>query len=131
MGQFFQAAAGVLLTVVLCLTLNKQGKDFGILLALAACAMVIALGMRYFEPVLDFLYQLEAIGDLDSSMISILFKVVGIGIVCEIAVMICSDAGNASLGKALHILGNAVILWLSIPIFNALLELIQGILGGI
>ena len=79
----------------------------------------------------DFLRQLESLGNLNSQMVQILFKVVGIGLVSEIAAMICSDAGNASLGKSLQILGSAVILWLSIPVFQTLLELIRQIIGGL
>lgn len=131
MEPVFKAAAVVLITVILCLALDKQSKDISILLAIAACTMVIILGITYLEPVLDFLRKLEALGDLNGGMISILFKVVGIGILSEIVGMICADAGNASLGKSLHTLSTAVILWLSIPIFEALLELIQGILGEV
>lgn len=131
MEPVFKAAAAVLLTVVLCLALGKQSKDISIMLAMAVCAMVMIIGVTYLEPVLDFLRKLEALGDLNGGMVSILFKVVGIGILSEIAGMICADAGNASLGKSLHMLATAVILWLSIPIFEALLEMIQGILGEV
>lgn len=131
MEKFVQAAALVLIAVVLVLTLGKQGKDVGMLLTMAACAMVMLTGLTYLEPVMDFLIQLEDMGNLDSSMISILFKVVGIGILSEVAGMICTDSGNASLGKVLHILGTAVILWLSIPIFQVLLQLVHDILGEI
>lgn len=131
MTYFLQATALVLVAAILCLTIGKQGKDFSILLTIAVCCMVLILGAAYLEPVLDFLQNLESMGQLDSSLIDVLFKVVGIAMLSEIAVMICTDAGNASMGKALHILGTAVILWLSIPIFNALLELIGQILGEV
>lgn len=131
MTYFLQATALVLVSAILCLTIGKQGKDFSILLTIAVCCMVLILGAAYLEPVLDFLQNLESMGQLDSSLIDVLFKVVGIAMLSEIAGMICSDAGNASMGKALHILGTAVILWLSIPIFNALLELIGQILGEV
>lgn len=35
------------------------------------------------------------------------------------------------MGKVLQILGTAVILWLSIPLVNGLMDLLQQILGGI
>lgn len=131
MTAFFQAAAGVLLAAVLGLALHHQGKDFSLLLTIAVCAMVAILAATFLEPVLSFLQQLEALGDLDSSLMKILLKAAGIALVSEIAGMICTDAGSASMGKALQMLGTAVILWLSIPVFQALLELIQEILGGI
>lgn len=131
MELFLQAAAAVLLAAVLSLTLGKLGKDVGVLLTMAVCAMVMILGISYLQPVIDFLRQLEALGNLNGDMVAILFKVVGIALLSEIAGMVCADSGNASLGKALHTLATAVILWLSIPIFNALLDLIQEILGEI
>lgn len=131
MTYFFQGAATVLVAAVLCLVLDRQGKDFSVLITICVCCLLVYLGLSFLDPVLDFMEKLESLGNLDSSMISILFKIVGIGIISEVAGMICSDAGNASMGKALQILASAVILWLSIPIFNAMLELIQEILGEV
>lgn len=131
MTAFWQAAGAVLIAVILILTLGKQGKDMAVILSILVCCMVLALAASYLSPVMDFLRQLESLGDLDSDMIRILFKVVGIGIVTEVASMVCADSGNGSLGKALQMLGSAVILWLSIPVFTALLELIQKILGEV
>jgi hypothetical protein len=45
--------------------------------------------------------------------------------------MICSDAGNASLGKSVQLLGSSVVLYLALPVFRALIELVQGILEGV
>lgn len=129
MDLFFQAATGVLIASILGLVLAKQGKEFTIVLTIAVCCMVVLLCITFLEPVLDLLCQLEALGNLNGEMVRILFKVVGIGLVSEIAGMVCTDAGNGSLGKALQMLGTAVILWLSIPVFQALLELVQEILG--
>lgn len=131
MDLFWKAAAGALLAAILGLALGKQEKDMGVMLTLAVCCMIAMIAISYLEPVLDFLRQLEALGDLREDMLGILLKALGIGLVAEIAGMVCADAGNASLAKGLQMLGAAVILWLSIPIFNALLELIQEILGGI
>lgn len=131
MDLFLRAAAAVLLTVVLSLALGKQGKETASLLSIIVCCMVISIAIRYLEPVWELLEKLGSMGDLDNEMVGTLFKVVGIGILAEIAALVCNDAGNASLGKTLQLLSSAVILWLCIPIFIALLDLIQGILGGI
>ena len=131
MDLFFQSAAAVLVTSIIGLALARQGKEFTMVLTIAVCCMVVLVGISFLQPVLDLLCRLEALGQLNGEMVKILFKVIGIGLVSEIAGMICADAGNASLGKALQILGSAVILWLSIPMFQSLLELIQEILGDL
>lgn len=129
MGMFWKAAGAVLIAVVLGLALGKQEKDFSMLLTLTVCCMVMVIAVTYLEPVLDFLRELEALGDLQGDILGILLKAVGIGLVAEIAGMVCADAGNGTLGKQLQLLGSAAILYLSIPIFSALLSLIQEILG--
>ena len=130
MDQYLRAAAAVLLAVVVCLTVGKQGKDMAVILSIAVCCMVIMVAIAYLRPVMEFLEQLESVGNLDRELTGAMFKIAGIGIMTEIAALVCADSGNASLGKALQLLGAAVILWLSIPMFNALMELIQRILGA-
>jgi stage III sporulation protein AD len=129
MDVFLKCCAGVMLAVVLTLTLGNRSKDIGIVLIMGVCCLVSLAVMRYLRPVVDFLETLVAVGGLDTTLFSIMLKVVGIGLVSEIAAMICADSGNASLGKTLQILGNAVILWLALPLFSIVLELIQTILG--
>lgn len=131
MVTFLQAAAGVLVASVLGLTLAKQNKEMTTLLTIAVCCMVVVAALGFLQPVMELLHQLESMGNLNTEMVQILFKVVGIALVSEIASMICADAGNASLGKALQMLGSMVVLWLSIPAFQALLTLIQQILGDL
>ena len=62
-------------------------------------------------------------------MVEILMKSTGIGIITEIANLVCKDAGNESMGKSMQLLGTAVILYLSLPLFQTLIELLQKILG--
>lgn len=125
-----KAAAGVLISVVLCLALSKHGNDFSLLLTVAVCCMLTAVSVSYLSPVFELLYELQSVSHLDSEMLEVLFKAVGIGLLGEITGAICIDAGNASLAKALRILAAAVILCMSIPMFRSLLDLIEEILGN-
>lgn len=131
MGAFFQVTGGVLIAVILGLTLNRQGKDITLLLSMAVCCMVFVVAVSYLQPVIDFVDSLRVLGDLDENMVGVMLKAVGIGLVAEIAELICADSGNTALGKAIQMLAGAVILWLSIPIMRSLLEFVQQILEGI
>ena len=131
MDGFFQAAGAVLVAVILCLTLSAQSKSFSVLLSMGVCAMVLLLGLRYLEPVADFLSELEQLGNLSGEMVKILLKTTLIGILTEITALLCADGSNGSLAQSLRIVGSAVILWLSMPIFRGLLELVQQILEGL
>ena len=128
MAVFWKAAVAALIAVILSLALGKQEKDIGAILSMAVCCMVMVSALVYLEPVLDFLRELEEIGDLQGDFLGILMKALGIGLVAEIAATVCADVGNASLGKTLHTLGAAVILYLSLPVFRAMLDLLRRIL---
>lgn len=129
MTMVFQGGAVALLAVILGLTLDRQGRDIGLLLTMMACTMLLIAAVICLQPVVDFLRQLYALGELNGEIVGLLFKIAGIGLLTEIISLICTDAGRVSLGKALQILSGGLILWLSIPIFTLLLELIQDILG--
>ena len=131
MDIFIKSTAGVLITIVLILALSKQGKDISLLLTIAVCCMLVSTAIIYLNPVTDFLDRLQSIGQLDPETLTILMKAVGIGLLAEITGLICTDAGNASLGKALQLLATATVLWMSIPLLNELIELIDKILGAI
>ncbi len=128
MSILFKAIAGAMITVVLCLFLSKSSKDYSIVIAIAVCCLIVIAAASYLKPVFDFTDKLKHLGQLDSEALEIVIKSAGIGMVTEIAAMICDDAGNKSLSKALKILSTGVILWLSIPLLDTLIELLESVL---
>ncbi len=131
MGQFLQVSAGVTVAALLTLLLSKQGKETALLLSIAVCCMALAAVIHYLEPVFQFMGKLESLGQLDHSMVQILLKAVGVSLVAEIASLICADSGNSAMGKAVQMLGIGAVLWLSLPLLQALMELIQNMLGEV
>lgn len=131
MEIFTKTVGGILIAIILFLVLSKQGKEFSLLLTLAVCCIVSVVAVGYLEPVIAFFEKLRAVGQLDSSLLEIILRAVGIGIISEITGLICADAGNAALGKSLQMLACAVVLWMSVPLFTSLLELVEEILVSI
>lgn len=129
MDLFLKAVAAALITAVIGLVLARQGKDMFLLLTLAACAMIGAVAFTYLKSVISFLQRLTDMTQLNTDLLAVILKTVGIGLIGELVGLICSDAGNAALAKSIQILTTAVILWLSIPLFESLLDLVQAILG--
>ena len=130
MDMIIKAIAGILIASVLYQTVSKQGNDVSLLLIIVVCCMVVSEALTYFRPIISFIDKLQNIGQLNEEMIGILMKAVGIGILTEVTSLICADMGNAALGKSLQILAIATILWISLPLFNKLLDLIETVLGA-
>ena len=128
MDIYLKSTAGTLIALIMFLVLTKQSKDISVLLSVAVCCILAITALRYFEPVLGFVNRLQQISKLDSDMLLIILRSVGISLLTEIMVLVCTDAGNAALGKSLQLLSCMVVLWISIPLFTQILDLIEEIL---
>lgn len=129
MAEYIRYAALVLIGLMLSLVIGRQSKDMSLLLTLAVCTLVCLGAMEFLEPLTDFLRQVRRMGELDTEAVGILLKSTGIGLLSELAGLLCADAGENALGKALQILSSAVILWLSLPLFQQVLTLLEGVLA--
>lgn len=131
MDGMMKAAAGALITALLGIILQKQGKEYALVLVISVCAMGACLALSYIKPVIGVLEELGELAALDSEILKIMLKAVGIGLIGEISGSICADSGNASLGKMLQLLSTVVILWLSLPIVQQVMDLIGEVLKNV
>lgn len=129
MNLFWKGIAGILVASILVMTIDKWEKDLSMLLTMTVCIMAVTIGLSFFTPVISFMYKLEEIGELQQGVLSILLKISGIGIINELVCMVCRDSGNTSLAHAAKLLGTAMILSLSVPMMETLIDLIRSILG--
>ena len=131
MNEFLKIVSLVLLTVVLGLTVGKTEKDISAVLGMVSLCIAACAAVTVLEPVLDYLVELRRVFNLPDELVSTLLKAVGIALTAELSAAVCTDAGSASLGKILQILGGAVVLSLSIPMFRTLMTIIKEMTGGI
>ena len=131
MDDFWKTTALVLLTVILSLSLDKTERDISAVMGIVALCIAACAAVTILNPVMNYLVELQRLFHLPDGLISILLKAVGIALVAELSASICADAGNASLGKMLQILGGAAVLTLSVPMFRTLMTIIKEMIGGL
>lgn len=131
MERFFQTAAGIMAAVIAWIVLSKQGKEYALILSIGACCAVLMVALRFMEPVIELLSRLQEMGNLQPEWLGVMLKAVGIGLIVEMGCLICTDAGNSAMGKSLQIFGAIAVLWLSVPLINSVMDLLQQILGGV
>ena len=131
MDDFWKTTALVLLTVILSLSLDKTERDISAVMGIVALCIAACAAVTILNPVLNYLVELQRLFHLPDGLISILLKAVGIALGAELSASICADAGNASLGKMLQILGGAAVLTLSVPMFRTLMTIIKEMIGGL
>ncbi len=131
METFLQAVGLTLIGVLLALVVGKQNRDISLLLSLGICAMVCIASAGYLSSLVDLLGEIRILGGLDREFLTILLKCAGIGFLAELAGLICSDAGESAMGKAVQILANCAVIFLSLPLIRQLLELLKEVLGQV
>ena len=131
MDIFLKITAAILTAVILWINISKSNKDISVLMSLSVSAMALIAAAGLLQPVVSFIQKLLSASDIDGDLVSVILKVVGIGVVTELAVMICKDAGNETMGKTLQFVSSTTALLVSIPVFEKLLTLLDKILGTI
>ena len=131
MDVFLKASALTLTAVILCIILSSYGKNFVILVIIAVCCFMLIASVTYLKPIMEFIQKLQSKGDWDPQWLEIILKAVGLGFITEIITNVCNDSGNSALGKTLQYLSTFVILWLSLPLFTTLLEMLDNVLNAL
>ena len=129
MELYLQSIALALIAVILSLVLRSQNKALSLLLTLGICCLICISVVQFLNPVIELVRFLQDLSGISNQMLSILLKVAGISFLAELTGMICSDAGESALSKTVLFLSNAVVLWISLPLFEQLIALLQEVLG--
>ena len=131
MDIYLKVIAGVLITAIISLVLSKQCQEIALLLTICVCCLVVIVLASYLQPILDFAQRLAQLGQLNEDFLSIILKIVGVGLISQIAGLICADAGNQTLSKILQIMTSVVILSISTPLLEEIISLVELVLGDL
>lgn len=130
METVVQVSSLAVVGAILCVLVRENGKALAAVLSLAACGLVLILGLRFFSPILKVVEQLRKLSGLNGAVTAPLLKVAGIGLLTEFAGGICEDAGEKSLGMAAQLSGTVLAVYAALPLVNGVLELLEEMLGG-
>lgn len=116
--------AGAILVMI-----TKQFKpEYSIPVLLGICLFLIGYLTTGLEEVLKFVQSLQREIPINNMYIKILFKLLSIAYICQIASNICEDLGYRSISFQIETIGKVSILLLSIPIIQSLLETVEYLL---
>lgn len=128
MDVLVKAVSCGFVSLVLYAILPADRKELKVLLGVVACCAIATAVASYLRPIFDFVDKLMHLGKLNGQMIAILWKIVGIGVVTEIASVICKDMENGTLSKMMRFLSVTATLWLTLPLFQEFIDIFERIL---
>lgn len=113
---------------ILALNLKNIKSEFGILISIGACIIIFFYGSSYISEVIFELKKISDLININDVYIGLMFKIIGITYISEIASDISNDCGYSTLGKQIQIFGKISILCISIPVLSAVIETISELL---
>ena len=111
-------------TAVCALILKSHKSELAPLCVAAGGVLMILYAFDYVSESLDLLKQFTEQTGISSSVIRVIFKIIGIGYVVELTASSVKDLGFESIVDKLIMCGRIVIFLVSVPILQSLYEVI-------
>lgn len=129
--QIFQLVGIAFVTAVAVLILKGTKPELAFAVSVAGSIILLLFVFELFKDSVSIFGEIASEAGIDSSLVKILLKMVGIGYLVEFSAGILNDFGQNSVADKLVFCGKIVILVLAIPILESVLHLIKQLLGYI
>lgn len=117
-----------LISLIIVVILKQYKPDFAIYISILAGILILMFVMDKLANVVTMLANIQSKVSSNNKFLVILLKVTGIAFLTEYASSICKDAGESAIATKIDLGGKILIISISIPIIQSLLELIVKIM---
>ncbi len=109
--------------------LLKQAKpELAVVIGLVGTILIFLMVVSGLTKIISSINGIVAQTGLAVELFSSILKIVGIGYLCEIAASICQEAGAKAVADMVILGGKIIIMVLAIPIIQALVDVVLGVL---
>lgn len=126
--QIFQLVGIAIITAVAALLLRGTKPELAFAVTIAGGIILLLFAFEIFKGSLSIFQKITDATGIESSIIKILLKMVGIGYLVEFSAGILNDFGQNALGDKLVFCGKIIVLVLAVPILESVLNLIVKLL---
>ncbi len=116
------------IAVIIIVILKQYRPEFTIYASILAGVIILLMVTGKVQSILSLLESIANKTNINTEFLKILMKITGIAILAEFAVSICKDSGESAIASKVDVAGKVLIISMSIPIIQALLNTIIKIL---
>ena len=102
--------------------------ELSLYVALATVMVIFLMALDKLTAVFQFLENVYGQMTYGKDFFPIIVKVLVVAYLADFTSQLCKDAGEGAIGSKVELAGKIIILYLSMPILFAILELINSIL---
>lgn len=127
--SILKIAAIGLIGVLLASLTKTVNKDISIYVVLATVALLLIYIVGEISGVFVYLETIYNNINYGREFFPIIIKVLAVAYIADFTSQLCKDAGEASIGSKVELAGKLIIFYMAMPIFTAILKLIDSLLG--
>ena len=116
------------IAVIIIVILKQYRPEFAIYASVIAGVLILTLASGTLSGIINMINSISSKTNINRDFLVILIKITGIAILTEFAVSICKDSGESAIASKVDIGGKVIIISMSIPIINALIDTVVKIL---
>ncbi len=125
--MFTVGVLGIII-VILALQLKNIKSEYSVVIVIVGCVIIFFYSISGIIKVVEILKKIINDTGINDEQIIILLKIMGISYIAEFVSDIAKDSGYSALSNQIQIYGKITILVVSVPILEALINCINGLL---
>lgn len=112
---------------ILAILIKQNNPTYSVLLIITFVVIIISVALSYLFSLTDNIMDTVNSVEYASELLKILFKAIVICVLSDLASNICKDAGNNTVAVCIDVITKIILLSLSLPLVDKLVEIIQGL----
>lgn len=122
------AIAGIV-GVLFAVQMRSVRPEYAVYIGMVTCVILFYCGVSRLTIVVDTLNSIQNYVTISDIYVKILLKIIGVTYIAEFSSAICRDAGYQAVAGQIEVFSKLVILAVSMPVLQALLETIDSLIG--
>lgn len=118
----------VIISLLLIIFLKESKREFAFILSLAVSVILFVTLINDFQGIISAISNLSNSVENISNYISLLVKILCISLLSQFVIDLCRDAGENALASQTEIASKILILVMTLPLFESVIEIITGLL---
>ncbi len=128
MDIIFKIIGVGLITCIAALIIKPVRSDFAMLISMVGGVIILVMILSSLATAINLISSIANQTGIDSNLLSLVFKIIGVGYLTEFTASLCADTGSSGLGDKVLLGGKVVILVMALPIITSILSIVMELL---
>lgn len=128
MDIIFKIIGVGLITCIASLIIKPVRSDFAVLISMVGGVIILVMILSSLSTAIQLISSIANQTGIDSNLLSLVFKIIGVGYLTEFTASLCADTGSSGLGDKVLLGGKVVILVMALPIITSILSIVMELL---